>query len=91
MIVDKDIVKVGNSHFLLIDKQIMEYLDLKEGTPVKVEVRDKKYGPMLAVWNEKQQEKFKNDHENDKVNKLQEKIKRLQGEMREIKNKESGE
>ncbi len=54
----KKIITFGNSLGIIPPKEILEYLDAKKGTEIKLLTELGKHGKYVTIWNEKQQKRI---------------------------------
>jgi len=55
IVFDKKIFDIGQSKAVTLPPQVLNSLNLKKGTKVKLMVDKGKYGVFLAIWNPRQQ------------------------------------
>jgi len=47
-------VRGGGSHYLLVPKAVREFLDLKDGDKIEIQVDNGKHGKYAAFWKEEE-------------------------------------
>lgn len=47
--------KFGGSYYLLIKPELKNYLELRDGSNIKVQTENGEHGPYLSIWNPNQQ------------------------------------
>ena len=61
IVFDKKIFDIGQSKAVTLPPEVLNSLNLKKGTKVKLMVDKGKFGVFLAIWNPKQQKKNKEE------------------------------
>lgn len=54
---DSKIIRSGNSLYLRIPPEILDYLQAEKDTEMKIQSEHGEYGPYISAWNPEQQDK----------------------------------